>query len=427
MSVFSDYLKRQQPLEVVDYLSAPTRRGTLFVTIPCYDEPDLVAALQSLAGCVPPSVGVTVIVVINSSDRSSPEILANNDKTIEEVQAWWQNSPPPFFQLLLLHAASLPAKWAGVGWARKIAMDEAIRCLDKNELADGILVAFDADSSVSSNYFTVIETAFSKNPRYNFVTINFSHPVDDPDLAPSLRQGTILYELYLRYLRMAMQWCGYPNSIHTVGSSFAVKASAYVKQGGMNRRQAGEDFHFLHKIVLLGDFGAVNEATVYPAARISHRVPFGTGAALKRWEEGDQELFSAYSLNTFATLTPLFRDPSYFYNAEPEAWKELIAQLDPRLQKYWYATSTAELLKELKNNCGDVKTFTRRFFHKVNAFWIIQYLNLSRPTEGGKGLLLVEATRLLHEMQFAVPEKTSARQLLEIYRRLDNPSSMENN
>ena len=84
-----------------------------------------------------------------------------------------------------------------------------------------------------------------KNPLYHFVNLNFCHPVDDPTLESSMREGIILYELYLRYLRNAMQWCGYPHSIHTVGSSFAVRASAYVKQGGMNRRQAADDFRIL--------------------------------------------------------------------------------------------------------------------------------------------------------------------------------------
>ena len=41
---------------------------------------------------------------------------------------------------------------------------------------------------------------------------------------------------------------GYPDSIYTIGSAFAVRAEAYMKQGGMNRRQAGEDFYFLYKL-----------------------------------------------------------------------------------------------------------------------------------------------------------------------------------
>jgi hypothetical protein len=339
--------------------------------------------------------------------------------------AWWKNDPKPFFQLKLLHAPSLPSKWAGVGWARKIAMDEAIRSLVRSGKEEGILVAFDADSVVSQNYFSAIDTAFRKNSTYNFVHLNFCHPVDDPALTNSMREGIIQYELYLRYLRNAMQWCGYPHAIHTVGSSFAVKASAYVKQGGMNRRQAGEDFHFLHKMVLLGDYGQINEATVFPAARISHRVPFGTGAALKKWEEGDQELYMAYALKSFSSLRPLFCDPGLFFVTDREVWKERFAQFDPILQNYLMQTGTADKLNELKKNCADVKTFTKRFYHLVNAFWIIQYLNLCESQEGGKGVLVEGATNLLTELEMETKADITARELLEIYRKLDNPAELK--
>jgi len=420
MSKFRAYLERQQPLEVTEYLSVPVERSTLFVTIPCYDEPKLLSALQSLADCEPPVSRMTVIVVVNSSDQTPSDVMSRNRQTILSVLDWWKNLPNPFFQLRLLHAPSLPFKWAGVGWARKIAMDEAIRCLDQSGEADGILIAFDADSLVSANYLTAIDDTFNKNPRYNFVNLNFCHLVDDPALSPSLREGIILYELYLRYLRNAMQWVGYPHAIHTVGSSFAVKASAYVKQGGMNRRKAGEDFHFLHKMVLLGSYGNIHHATVYPAARISDRVPFGTGAALKKWEEGDTELYSAYTLKTFDSLRPLFSDPGFFFTADQSVWEDRIGQFDPYLQNYLAQTGTPDRLNELKKNCADVKIFVKRFYHQVNAFWMIQYLNLCESTEGGKGNLVAEASKLLAVLNLTTSTGITARELLEIFRQLDS-------
>jgi len=410
-------------LVVTSHLSVASDRSTLFVTIPCHDEPDLLHSLRSLANCTPPSSGVTVIVVVNASDQASHEVLSQNHETILSVLDWWENQPRPFFQLCLLEASSLPSKWAGVGWARKIAMDEAVRLLDISGRKEGILIAFDADSLVSRNYFTAIETAFFENPRYNFVNLHFCHPVDDPILSPSLREGIILYELYLRYLKNAMQWCGYPHAIHTVGSSFAVKASAYVKQGGMNRRQAGEDFHFLHKVVLLGDYGMIREATVYPAARISHRVPFGTGAALKKWEEGDKELNTVYALRTFETLRPLFRNPGFFFTTERDAWSDLFSILDPLLQDYITTTGTPERINELKINCSDAGTFIKRFYHLVNAFWIIQYLNQCESHKGGKGSLIEEAIHLLAILKMETPGKMSTRELLEIFRELDLTST----
>ena len=418
MSQFSVYLDRQQILQVKDLLRVTVNRNTIFVTIPCYDEQELPEALNSLAECKPPSAGVTVIVVVNSSDHSPLEAQERNLETISSIVNW-RKDHAPFYHLRLLHAPSLPSKWAGVGWARKIAMDEAVRCLNQSDQEDGIIAAFDADSLVSPNYFTSIEEAFKKNPRYHFVNLNFCHPVDDPTLESSMREGIILYELYLRYLRNAMQWCGYPHSIHTVGSSFAVRASAYVKQGGMNRRQAGEDFHFLHKIVLLGDYGHIPDATVYPAARVSHRVPFGTGAALQKWREGDQELKSVYALKIFETLIPLFTDPGYFFTTENTKWENRICQFDKRLQDYIRQTGTLDRLNELKKNCADIRNFVKRFYHQVNAFWIIQYLNLSESSEGGKGDLAEEASLLLKELGIVTSVSISARELLEIFRGID--------
>ena len=423
MSIFRAYLERQQPPVVSVHLPSEANGSTLFVTIPCHDEPDLITSLQSLADCDPPSSAVTVIVVVNASDQASSEILKHNQQTITETLNWWNSGKRPFFGLCLLQAASLPSKWAGVGWARKLAMDEAVNQLELSGASDGILVAFDADSTVSQNYFTAIETTFKENPGYHFATLSFCHPVDDPILTPRLREGIIRYELYLRYLRSAMQWCGYPHSIHTVGSSFAVRATSYIKQGGMNRRQAGEDFHFLHKMVLLGDYGFIPDAVVYPAARISNRVPFGTGAALKRWEEGDPELLSVYALKIFETLQPLFLDPGFLFVQEQEAWAEKTAKFDPLLQDYISSTGTLPRLQELKKNCADASTFTKRFYHLINAFWIIQYLNNCEKTEGGTANLVYEAYRLLKILQPNTPGKLSVREMLEGYRRMDGTKS----
>jgi len=420
MTKFRAYLERQQQVPVTELLPCAPDKSSLFVTIPCYDEPDLLRSLRSLAHCDIPMSQVTVIVVVNSSDNAPPEVLSQNLKTIHEVLSWWEHQPRPFFHLRLLHAPALPSKWAGVGWARKIAMDTAIGSLFHSGKEEGILVAFDADSTVSTNYLTSIEVAFKTQPSCNFITLNFSHPVNDPTLSPSLREGIILYELYLRYLRNAMEWVGYPHAIHTVGSSFAVKASSYVKQGGMNRRQAGEDFHFLHKIVLLGDYGKVSEATVFPSCRISHRVPFGTGAALKRWEEGDLGLYSTYALSIFKTLQPLLADPIYFFNTNDEHWFERIAFLDQRLQNYIIETKTIERVRELKKNCADVNSFTRRFYHEISAFWIIQYLNLCEQTDEGKGNLVEEASKLLAVIRKEPSGELSAMALLEIFRKIDN-------
>jgi hypothetical protein len=65
-----------------------------------------------------------------------------------------------------------------------------------------------------------------------------------------------------------------------------VKSSAYQKYGGMAPRQAGEDFYFINKIAMHGNVGEINDTTIFPSSRISDRVPFGTGDALGKMQNG---------------------------------------------------------------------------------------------------------------------------------------------
>ena len=82
----------------------------------------------------------------------------------------------------------------------------------------------------------------------------------------------------------------------------AVRPEAYMKQGGMNRRKAGEDFYFLNKIMSLGGFGECAETTIYPSPRTSKRVPFGTGQAVLRNVE--TKTYTTYGHSSVRSQTP---------------------------------------------------------------------------------------------------------------------------
>ena len=83
-------------------------------------------------------------------------------------------------------------------------------------------------------------------------------------------------------------------------------------------------------------------------------------------------------------------------------------------------TDTLARLEELKNNCADEKSYVKRFYHLVNAFRIIQYLNHCETVPGGKGDLVEESTKLLTELGIETSGEISARELLEIYRKIDS-------
>jgi glycosyltransferase involved in cell wall biosynthesis len=418
MNIFQRYIDQQNDQYYIR-LDRQTKRASIFVVIPCYNEPDIFTTLDSLAACYPPKASVSVFVVVNDSDDAPEEAIAQNILTLNSIKHWNIDHPHSFFDVQRIYAHALPRKWAGVGWARKLGMDEAIKQIVSNNLPDGIIVSFDADSTVSPNYLQSIELAFEDNPTFNFFTIHFEHPYTDQRLSPSIREGIIRYELHMRYFRSAMQWSGYPHAIHTVGSSFVLKASAYVRQGGMNRRKAGEDFYFLHKLVLLGHYGNINTTTVFPSARQSDRVPFGTGAAIKKWSEGSSELNYTYSLEPFRNLKSLFAHPSYFLYMKTDEISDFLSNLHPSLQLYLKKSRTIEELLELKDNCSNEKVFEKRFFHLLNAFWILKYLNFAHETSYNRTDLRSESIMLLQFIGIQVENYISIENLLEIFRNSD--------
>jgi hypothetical protein len=418
MHIFSRYIEQQNKNSALD-IELPEIQASVFIVIPCFNEPDIISTINSLSKCNIPKSKVAVLIVVNSSEDSPSDAISQNLITLSNIKRWKRKNPDSFLNIFDLHITNLPRKFAGVGWARKIGMDEVIKQLDRTGQEDGIIVSLDADCTVLPNYLSVIERSFEENEKNNFFTIDFSHSTDSKGLSDFEQEGIIRYELYMRYYRNAMEVCGYPHSIHTVGSSFAVRASAYVKQGGMNRRKAGEDFYFLHKLVLLGPYGNICSTTVYPSPRISDRVPFGTGAAMKKWAEGNSELMSTYSFDAFLSLNPFFENPEQFLKLnEKEIW-EVFNTYANALKSYIKQSATDKAIMELQANCSNTSTFVKRFFHRINAFWILKYLNFVHTRYFNRGDLYNESCRLLLQKEIEIPKDVLPIQILELFRNLD--------
>ena len=99
-----------------------------------------------------------------------------------------------------------------------------------------------------------------------------------------------------------MKYSNLPYSFHTIGSAFALTASAYARQGGMNRRKAGEDFYFINKLIKGEVFGEINDTTVIPSPRVSNRVPFGTGRAILEGLNTQKDLSLTYDFQSFEVI-----------------------------------------------------------------------------------------------------------------------------
>lgn len=359
-------------------ISEPVNPGTQIIcVIPCFNEEKLLDTLQALALCDQPTCHVEVIVVLNSGVQHDQTILDQNLKTRDEFLCWKNNRTQDKITWHLIHIADLPEKHAGVGLARKIGMDEAVARFEMIG-ADGVILCFDADSLCDKNYLkAVYHHFFEFHPASPGCSIYFEHPLNSEVYGDEIIQAITQYELHLRYYNLCMRYCRLPYAFHTIGSSMAVRSSAYQKQGGMNRRKAGEDFYFLHKIIALGNFTELNSTCVMPSPRVSDRVPFGTGKSVTDFLALQQKKYLTYNFNSFQLIAGIVKlVPQFRYKGT-----ELILDSlhDSALIVDWLNQEKfEEALDSMRRNSASDSSFYKRFFVWLDAFKVLKLLHFLR-------------------------------------------------
>ncbi|MEM1323322.1 MAG: hypothetical protein AAGG75_23855 [Bacteroidota bacterium] len=377
--------------------SLPAAELGMVIIIPAFNEPDCQSSLQALADCTPPRCAVEVILLLNDAENSAPHIQALHQQQLPALRQWAEAHNRPGLQFHILHCAKLPARHAGVGLARKIGMDEALRRLLQVKRPDGLLVAFDADSRCTPNYLQAIEQHFAQSPRCPAASLYFEHPLSGCDFPPAIYQAITEYELHLRYFNNAKRYAGFPFAYETVGSAMAVRASAYAQQGGMNRRKAGEDFYFLHKFTPLGHYGEINDTCVIPSPRISDRVPFGTGRAVGQLLDSNIPL-TTYALPTFEALRGFFAAIESWYDCSPAQAEAQLVGLAPPLAQFLVQQQFRDKLEELQRHTSNPASFRQRFFRWFNAFRIMKYVHAAREAAYPAVPVMVAAGQLAEQL-----------------------------
>ncbi len=371
--MFADpYFKRYIAYQPLTDLEISPNMGIL-VMIPAFREPDLLSTLRSLHQCIPAKKLTEVLVVINQPEICDTTSQNMNLTSYEEALHWITKNPHPDIRFMVTPPINLPQKWAGVGLARKKGMDEALWRFNKINQPRGIIVSLDADTLVEPNYLKEIEHHFDMHPDHIGATIEFSHQLDG--LSQKEREGILLYEAYLRYYKNALAYTGYPNAIHTIGSAFAVSAKGYLQRGGMTRRKAGEDFYFLQHLTQIGTVGEITNTKVKPSSRVSDRVPFGTGPAMRQWMDGTTDLNYTYNIRAFIDLKQLFDRRLLFYKIDQPRWERLLAELPETVAAFLQSDLFFEQIVELSENCSTETIFGERFFQLFNAFRILKYIH----------------------------------------------------
>jgi len=335
------------------------------------NEPDLIASLQSIENCDKPQRDVAVVVVVNAPENADESVKQKNLKIYAQCKEWAQTKRK--FDYYFILENELPIKHAGVGLARKIGMDEAVRIFESN-YTDGIILCFDADCSCEKNLLTEVGRLFLDDDSIPGCSIHFEHPLAGK-LPDENYIGIVQYELHLRYYIDGLRYAGFPYAYQTIGSAMAVKGSIYQKQGGMNRRKAGEDFYFLHKIIPLENFKNLNTTTVFPSPRRSDRVPFGTGKAIGEWIDQSKNIFDTYHYQVFEDLTVFVGQIDRLYDRSVE---DIFAYLPKSIQEFLTLDTLEKKVIECRQNSSNLLNFRKRFFQWFNGFKVLKYVHFAR-------------------------------------------------
>ena len=346
----------------------PNKNVGIIVVIPCYDDDFVLQTLDNLNVADKPNCSVEVIVVVNSAENSDINIINKNRIIFNKLKNITKNNKY-FFNLLPILLENVPKKIAGVGNARKTGMDEAVARFLEIDNNNGVIASLDSDCLAAKNYFTAIEKYFINNSKSDCCTINFQHNFDNKLYWVQEISACKLYETYLRYFRLSLAATGFPYCFHTVGSCFAVKALCYTKLGGMARLQAGEDFYFLHKAAQATKVGRITEKLVFPAPRISDRVPFGTGKVIRKIIENQQ--YKVYNFELFGILKSFFDTFENVFET-----KSVDIKIFPKeIIDFVTEQKLLKIFDEVLFNTKHKEQYIKRLYSKFDAFFIIRFLN----------------------------------------------------
>ena len=377
-----------------ELISSPINQEvSTIVVVPSFSEPNIVDAVKSLVRSVISPKKFEIIIVINHGENA-----ADNDKKqnleSEEALRTFISSDIAEIPIYIVTQYNMHNKHAGVGLARKLGMDEAVRRFGQINKPEGLILCFDADCDCSSGFLSIIDDFFRVNRKVNACSIHFEHRLDDKETSNENREAIIDYELHLRYYLNALRWSGHPHAYHTIGSSMAVRSLEYQKAGGMNRKKAGEDFYFLQKIIPNGNFADISEAVVYPSARASHRVPFGTGKAVADILKNEKQFFETYSIEVFRELKSFFGSADLFFNKSEEELCELLSMV-PLMVQFLTECSGIRAIAEISSQVASKAQFTNRFFRYFNLFKTLKYVHFATENKFPKVNVQLAATKLL--------------------------------
>jgi len=246
----------------IHHLTVPANSFEQALVIPAYDEDT--AFIESTR--IKENPNVLGIIVVNKPDNAS---IKSAHKTFELLHNLKKINSP---NLLIIDRVNNPINSRqGVGLARKIGTDLAVKMYAAQQIKSPWIRQTDADATLDTQYFK------TSMPTEGAVIYQHKHQTTDPKISTAIA----LYDAHMSYYVSALKAQGSHYAFPTLGSTIAIHAATYAQVRGYPKRNAGEDFHLLNKVAKTKSVHYSHDSTVVLEARISDRVPFGTGPSIR--------------------------------------------------------------------------------------------------------------------------------------------------
>ncbi len=394
-SLINDYLQKYSACNPWELIARDIENIAQVVVIPAYAEKELLFhTLASLAKNSPSSLEYSLILCVVNNKADSPfDAKENNKQTMECLDALIDRKSVHAFsgdqklhqqlkiiadagiKLGYINASSsgceIPMNTGGVGMARKIGMDTALCVLKDSEASAKVIISLDADTLIQENYLSVIHDGFNANIKTAIIAYEHQLPPD------ALQQAAITcYEIFLRYWVLGLKYARSPWAFHSIGSTIAVSTDAYLAVRGMNKREAGEDFYFLNKLAKVGNINYIKETCVYPSARPSLRVPFGTGKRIQRFLAGGcPDEYCLYDPRVFAVLREWLQLVDQTLCESGKDVLEKAECIHPQLKTFLLENNFPSFWSKIHKTAKNEKTLSRHFLDWFDGFKTLKMIN----------------------------------------------------
>jgi len=237
-------------------------------------------------------------------------------------------------------------------------MDEIVLEAEDND----IIISLDADTIFDPDYFTSVIENFQKNNDAVALSVPYYHKLTGIE---EVDRSILRYEIYMRNYSINMWNIGSPFNYTALGSAIATPVWAFKAIGRMTPKMSGEDFYFLQKLRKFGRILLWNSEKVFPAARFSDRVYFGTGPAMIKGSSGDWESYPIYHYSLFNKVDATYQLFLSLYKADCET------SMTSFLKSVF---KTDDLWNPLRENYKNEEQFIRACHSKVDGLRILQFL-----------------------------------------------------